>query len=101
MTTDIGQKYPIQDADALRTLAGKVHRMWQGTDDAPVFAARELEKYPPLYAAAAAVMLYAARLDAANRQEPERLARFLLAVAQDRIKPTFDTTAKPYGPEWL
>ena len=37
----------------------------------------------------------------ANRQQAERLARFLLAVAQDRVRSTFDRSGKPYGPEWL
>lgn len=101
MTQDVQQEYPIQDPQDLLRIARQVCQAMKGTDDGPAMGAHTIGEYPPLYAAALGIMVAKVSGHAGDEDRGEWLARFLLALAQDRVRSVFDRTGEPHWPEWM
>ena len=100
MANEEGLPYPIQNPDELKRIASDICARMSGTDDGPAIGASAIGDYPPLYAAALGIMVAKLRGDAIEDQG-EWLAKFLLALAQDRLRSVFDRSGEPHWPEWM
>jgi hypothetical protein len=101
MAEDTNEPYPIQDPNELRQIAVQICQEMKGTDDAPAMAASRIAEYPPLYTAALGIMV--AKLSSTPEEEDATawMAKFLLALAQDRVRSVVDRSGEPHWPEWM
>jgi hypothetical protein len=101
MADEIGHQYPIQDSEDLRKIAKRICQEMEGTDDALAMAAGAIAGYPPLYAAALGIMVAKLSDHADDADRGEWMAKFLLALAQDRVLSVFDRSGRPHWPYWM
>ena len=94
-------EFPVVDPEHLNRIAAKICAEMRGTDDAPLMAVGKIAEYPPLYAAAIGIALARMTALTEGRDSSDRLARFLLAVAQDRVRSVFSIGDGPYWPDWM
>lgn len=93
--------FPIRDPSDLRRIATEICRAMEGTDDATSMALSTIAEYPPLYAASLGIMIAKLSATPADVDSNEWMAKFLLALAQDRVRSVFDRSGEPHWPEWL
>lgn len=101
MADDSAQQYPIKDPDVLRQIATRICQGMKATDDGAAIAATAIGDYSPLYAAALGIMVAKASGHASDEDRGEWLAKFLLALAQDRVRSVFDRSGEPHWPDWM
>lgn len=64
-------------------------------------AASRIAEYPPLYAAALGIMVAKLSATPEESETSEWMARFPLALAQDRVRSVFNRSGEPHWPEWM
>jgi hypothetical protein len=101
MAEDTNERYPIQDPEVLQQIAVQICQRMKGTDDALTMGAAAIGDYPPLYAAALGVMVAKLSSTPEEGDANEWMAKFLLALAQDRVRSVFDRSGEPHWPDWM